>query len=228
MNATQGPPPGAAAEAESAAFGEAHHFLLRKLHSLTGIVPLGVFFVEHMVTNALAYGPDGAVKYNAAVKFLRGLPFVLGLEVFGIFLPLLFHGVIGMWIAADARLTAPRYPGARNWMYVLQRVSGAVAFVFIVFHLLHFRFRSHEQPFEAIAFQEVQALLENGFWFVAYVVGVAATAFHLGNGIPLFCISWGITVSKHAQRRMNQVGILVGVALFALGTLSAFGFVAKG
>jgi succinate dehydrogenase / fumarate reductase cytochrome b subunit len=211
----------------SAALGEKQHFLIRKLHSLTGIVPLGAFFVEHMVTNALAWGEHGAEKYNEAVKFLRNVPFVLGIEVFGIFLPLLFHGVIGMWIAADARLTATNYPRARNWMYILQRVTGALAFVFIVFHLLHFRFRAHEQPFEAIAFQEVQALLGNAFWFVAYVVGVAATAFHLGNGIPLFCISWGITVSKHSQQRMNVVGAIVGVLLFALGTLSAFGFVAQ-
>src|SRR5262245_10470858 len=175
--------------------GESQHFLIRKLHSLTGIVPLGVFFVEHMVTNSLSYGKDGAAKYNEAVKFLNSLPFVLFLEVFGIFLPLLFHGVVGMWIAAEGRITAPSYPKPRNWMYVLQRASGAFAFVFVIFHLLHFRFKAHEAPFDTIAFSEVQTLLANPFWAVAYAVGVAATAFHLGNGVPLFCISWGITVS---------------------------------
>jgi succinate dehydrogenase / fumarate reductase cytochrome b subunit len=208
----------------AAVFAERHHFLLRKLHSLTGIVPLGVFFAEHMITNSLAYGADGQAKYNEAVKFLRGLPFVLFLETFGIFLPLLFHGIIGMWIAADSRITATHYPKPRNWMYVLQRWTGALAFVFVIFHLLHFRFRSHEQPFEAIAFHEVQVLLSNPFWLAAYVVGVAATAFHLGNGIPLFCISWGITVSPLSQKRMNMAGAVVGVALFGLGLLSTLGF----
>jgi succinate dehydrogenase / fumarate reductase cytochrome b subunit len=203
---------------------EKHHFLLRKLHSLTGIVPLGAFFVEHMVSNFSAVGPDGAAEYNKTVAFLRGMPFVVSLEVFMIFIPLLFHGIIGMWIAAEGRVTAPNYPKARNWMYVLQRATGALAFIFIIFHLLHFRFHSHEQDFAAIAFQEVQKLFTSPFWFVSYIVGVAATAFHLGNGIPLFCISWGITVSPHSQQRMNVVGGIVGAGLFVLGVASAFAF----
>ncbi len=204
--------------------GGQHHFLLRRLHSLTGIVPLGVFFVEHMVTNFLAVGPEGATRYNEAVAFLRGLPFVLGLEVFGIFLPLLFHGVLGMWIAFDGRVTATHYPKARNWLYVMQRVSGVVALVFIVFHLLHFRFHAHAQPFEEIAYQEVASLFTSPFWLVAYIVGTAATAFHLGNGVPLFCISWGLTISARSQRFLNMTGAAVGVGLFLLGLVSALSF----
>jgi len=203
---------------------QSQHFMLRRLHSLTGIIPLGAFFVEHMVTNFAAVGADGAVKYNHAVQFLKSLPFVLGLEIFGIFLPLLFHGVLGMWIAFEGRVTATRYPLPRNWVYVGQRASGAIALVFVIFHLLHFRFASHTQPFEQIAYQEVARLLANPFWLVAYLIGTAATAFHLGNGIPLFCISWGITVSPRSQALMNRVGAAVGLGLFALGTASALSF----
>ncbi|MBI3820995.1 MAG: succinate dehydrogenase [Planctomycetes bacterium] len=216
-NATSAPP-------AAAGITEKHHFLLRKLHSLTGIVPLGAFFVEHMVSNFSAVGEGGAEHYNRTVAFLRGMPFVLGLEIFMIFLPLLFHGVLGMWIAAEGRITAPNYPKARNWMYVMQRATGVITFIFVVFHLLQFRFHSHEAAFETIAFQEVQKLFQSAFWFVAYLIGVAATAFHLGNGVPLFCISWGITVSPRAQKCMNQCGIAVGLGLFVLGMLSAFAF----
>lgn len=177
-----------------------------------------------MISNFAAVGPDGAAEYNNTVAFLRGLPFVVALEVFGIFLPLLFHGVIGMWIAAEGSMTATHYPKARNWMYILQRASGAIAFIFIVFHLLHFRFHSHEQAFESIAFQEVQKLFTSGFWFVSYLIGTAATAFHLGNGIPLFCISWGITITPRSQQRMNLAGALIGIGLFGLGAVSAFAF----
>lgn len=201
------------------------HFLLRKLHSLTGIVPLGIFFAEHMIANFSAVGEGGAQKFNETVTFLRGLPFVLALEVFGIFLPLLFHGVLGMWIAFEAGGSTVRsYPSARNWMYVLQRVSGVVVLVFVVFHLLHFRFHAHAQPFEQIAYEEVTALLASPFWMVAYVIGVAATAFHLGNGVPLFCISWGLTITRKSQQRMNVVGAVVGVLLFGLGLASALAF----
>jgi len=200
------------------------HFLLRRLHSLTGIVPLGLFFVEHMVSNFSAVGENGAAKFNETVTFLRNLPLVLGLEVFGIFLPLLFHGVLGMWIAFEGRVNVGRYGTARNWMYVLQRVTGVFALVFVVFHLLHFRFHAHEQPFEQIAYQEVAALLASPAWLAIYVLGVAATAFHLGNGVPLFCITWGLTMSARSQRVMNFVGAAVGVGLFAMGLASALAF----
>jgi succinate dehydrogenase/fumarate reductase cytochrome b subunit len=31
--------------------GQGHSFLLRKLHSLSGIVPIGAFLIEHLVSN---------------------------------------------------------------------------------------------------------------------------------------------------------------------------------
>ena len=32
-------------------FLERHHFLLRRLHSLSGIIPVGLFVVMHLFTN---------------------------------------------------------------------------------------------------------------------------------------------------------------------------------
>jgi len=206
------------------AIAEKHHFLLRKLHSLSGIVPLGLFFVEHMVSNFAAVGANGEVEFNATVKFLRGLPFVVFLEFFGIILPLFFHGILGMWIAFEGRVNVGRYSTPRNWAYVLQRVSGVIALVFVVFHLLHFRFASFGKPFEDVAFQAVHDRLSNPVWLVAYVIGVAATAFHLGNGVPLFCNSWGLTITPRSRSVMTRVGAAVGIVLFAMGTASAFAF----
>jgi len=45
--------------------GEGHSFFWRKLHSLTGIVPIGAFLVEHIISNfetwngPLAYAQQG-------------------------------------------------------------------------------------------------------------------------------------------------------------------------
>jgi len=35
--------------------GEGMSFLLRRLHSLTGIVPIGAFLLEHFLSNAEAF-----------------------------------------------------------------------------------------------------------------------------------------------------------------------------
>ena len=57
---------------------------------------MGLFLLEHFISNAEA--TNGAAAYNAQVKFLTGLPFRLGLEIFGIFIPLAFHALYGIYI----------------------------------------------------------------------------------------------------------------------------------
>ena len=76
-------------------------FLLRKLHQITGIVPLGMFFFVHMFTNSKAM--NGAASFDKAVKEIHDIPYLLLIEIFGIFLPLLFHSVYGILISAEAK-----------------------------------------------------------------------------------------------------------------------------
>src|SRR5438067_9386568 len=76
--------------------GQGHSFLLRRLHSLSGIIPVGVFLVEHFISNAFATRGPGA--YSKQVELLSGLPFVFYLELFGIWLPILYHALYGFYI----------------------------------------------------------------------------------------------------------------------------------
>jgi succinate dehydrogenase / fumarate reductase cytochrome b subunit len=76
-------------------------FLLRKLHQLTGVVPLGVFFFVHMWTNSAAL--NGAKSFNEHVQDIHDMPYLLFLEIFGIFLPLLFHSVHGIELGRGRR-----------------------------------------------------------------------------------------------------------------------------
>ena len=113
-------------------------FLLRKLHQLTGIVPLGAFFFVHMWTNSSAL--QGAESFNKHVQDIHDLPYLLFLEIFGIFLPLLFHSVYGILISAEAKPNVLNYGYGRNWFYIFQRATGIFLFFFLLFHILNFRF----------------------------------------------------------------------------------------
>src|SRR6201994_5105932 len=88
--------------------GEGHSFFWRKLHSLTGIVPIGAFLIEHIVSNFEAL--NGPLAYAQQVKFLNGLPLVRVLEWAFIFLPLAFHGLYGVYIALRGRDNVNVYP----------------------------------------------------------------------------------------------------------------------
>src|SRR3954465_1038297 len=89
--------------------GEGHDFLLRRLHSLSGIIPVGAFLVEHILaSNAVAI--DGPTAYAHQVRFLGGLPLVFWLELLGIWLPIAFHGLYGFWIWYKAAPNLVSYP----------------------------------------------------------------------------------------------------------------------
>lgn len=215
-----------------------YHFLLRKLHSLTGIIPVGAFLIEHMLTNSMAFrGPE---KFNENVRWLHGLPYLLFLEIFGIFLPLAFHAVYGLWIAMTAEPNVTQYPYMSNVRYTLQRLTGYIAFVFIIVHLLKFRFAhvvgwGPEFIHEGNDYFEItrRGLME---WrpfglnvpanatLLMYSIGLAASVFHFCNGIWSFCISWGIAVGQKAQQRIGLGAAGLGLVLFTWGSLSLYAF----
>src|ERR1044071_9810485 len=96
------------------------HFLLRKLHELTGILPLGVFLLEHFYTNSKAMGSisagkSGAQLFNESVADLQSIPYIIFVEVLGIFVPLIYHAVYGLVITWEARPNNLAYPYPRNW-----------------------------------------------------------------------------------------------------------------
>src|SRR6201981_684919 len=76
--------------------GQGSSFIWRNLHSLLGIIPIGAFFLEHLLSNFEAL--KGPVAYGAQVRFLNSLPLVRVLEWVFIFIPILYHGLYGLYI----------------------------------------------------------------------------------------------------------------------------------
>ncbi len=192
------------------------HFALRRLHSLSGVVPVGAFLVVHLWTNARAvYGRD---SFGHAVGEIQAMPMLVWVEVFAIFLPLAFHAVYGVVIAAQGSANVGRYAFTRNWMYLLQRVTGLVAFAFIALHVWQFRV---QKALGVMAWQEFYGdlgqLLGAPGMFAVYLLGITASVFHFANGLWLFGNTWGVTQSVGAMRRSAAVCGVLGLALWALG-----------
>lgn len=206
--------------------------MLRKLHQLTGIVPLGAFFLVHMYTNSAAMG--GATSFNKHVQDIHDIPYLLFVEIFGIFLPLLFHSIYGIFISAEARPNAGNYNYGRNWFYIFQRVTGIFLFFFLLFHILNLRFgiipglESFGNPVAGNAdkaFSIVAQEFKNAAVLIFYILGVASTAWHLGYGLFLFAVDWGILIGEKAQKYALYACVGLSVFLFAVGTNAAIAFV---
>jgi succinate dehydrogenase / fumarate reductase, cytochrome b subunit len=232
-----------AATAEESSKPDSRTFIWRRLHSLTGIVPVGGFLIFHMYENMSAL--KGPLAYDVMVNNVNTLlprMYFFGLELFGILLPLAFHALYGVWLSVTGQPNVGKYAYGANWLYLLQRVSGLIAFVYIVVHVGVLRYvvtllGQHLAPYhgptepgglDLVTYADVAAHLGNPayiavdswmagpwmFWF--YVVGTLATLFHFTNGLNGFCWTWGITIGRVAQKR---------VAMFAWGLFAVLAVV---
>jgi succinate dehydrogenase / fumarate reductase cytochrome b subunit len=205
-------------------------FILRKLHQITGIVPLGVFYFVHIYTNSTAM--SGPRVFDEHVQDIHNMPYLLFIEILGIFVPLFYHSVYGVIISREARVNLGHYGYARNWFYFIQRISGAFLFFFLIFHILNFRFGMipglNTTPVAGhadLAFSIVSREFQNDIIFFVYVLGVIATAWHLAYGIFLFAVDWGIVIGEKAQRLALYACLGLAVFLGAVGINAAAAFV---
>ncbi|MDJ0625541.1 MAG: hypothetical protein QNJ31_04150 [Candidatus Caenarcaniphilales bacterium] len=196
-------------------------FLLRRLHSLAGLLPLSLFLVFHLsANNAAVKGPEA---FNFVVDSLRSLPYLEIVEISILGIPILFHGLYGLIITPNfARTDLTNYSQSKNWTYFLQRVTGVVIFLFIAVHIWQFRF-NEELDFTAVA----NALSKPG-WAIAYAVGIAATVYHFANGLWNFFISWGITVGKQAQKVSGVICFFIGIIVLVIGMSALWAFYSTG
>lgn len=196
-------------------------FVLRKLHSLSGVVPLGVFLVEHLWTNATALRSEQA--FDEAVDTIQRLPFLPVIELFGIVLPLGFHALYGLWLMRESQPNVARYPYGRNWLYVLQRVTGALTLLFVGWHLYEYRVQKWLFGMSTSAFYPTLAAHLSSTWrglpvlAIVYILGIAAAVFHFCNGLWGFAASWGVATSRRAQARVGVAAGILGAVLFVLG-----------
>lgn len=208
------------------AIGGRHHFLLRRLHSLTGLV-FGGYIIVHLLVNAtLAEGTHPDV-FQMQVDKIHSLPFLLGVEFLLIYLPIIYHTLYGIWITLTGQPNVANYPYSKNIFYLLQRISAIIIVFFLLFHVLGMkglfgpRFTFSPEHATQSAAYHFQAS-----WTVPYIIyplGILASCYHLANGFWTAGITWGLTVSKASQRRWGYVCAVIFVMTLIFGALALYG-----
>ena len=209
-----------------------NYFLLRRLHSLLGVFPLGVFLFNHLLTNSTAI--VSAKFFEEKVALIHALGPLLPLVEAGfIFIPLALHIVLGIYIALTAKTEVGGHlPYGRNWAYAFQRWTGWIALVFIVYHVIHLRFihkpLMYDIPF-SVKLGEMFTQTPVAFIYVPlYILGGLAVIYHFANGLCTFCMSWGITVGPQSQRYMAYAATAVGLLLTLLLLTGVWAFIQIG
>ncbi len=212
-----------------------HEFLIRRLHSLSGLIPVGAYMTVHLLVNASLLNGAGSFQHN--VNQIHALGAILPVVEWSfIFLPILFHAVVGVWIIRTGKSNHDNYRYVSNWRYTLQRWTGMIAILFIFFHVFHLHGWFHgnwwltkvAEPLGMAQFRPYNAastlaVAMGGFvWPVFYFVGIVACVFHLANGIWTMGITWGLWISPKSQVRASYVCGAGGVLLLLVGLSALF------
>ena len=199
-------------------------FWLKRFHSITGVLPLGGFILEHLYSNsAILKGPEA---YTEVILGLWRIPYLLLLEWGLIFLPLAFHVGVGLWLTWQGVWNYGSYREQRNLFFILQRLTGLYLAAFVVVHLLDARFAGVHEA--AGFFPLMRNELSNPLHFLFYLGGMMAISFHFANGIWLALVRWGITLGPKAQRAAGLACAGFGIVFFLAWVNVMLGLFGKG
>lgn len=232
-------------------FLDKNHHLLRRLHSLSGIVPIGVFLLAHLLTNssivwgsfaerghAAEGGHGGAAYFHKEVTWINEqVPHLFLIEV-TLWLSIAFHAILGIYYAKTGSNNTARYAYGGNKRYALQRLSGYLGVLFIFYHVATLRWGwtwlvpggtlwSYEYSAStmALALRGGEGWTGLGLLVSAfYFIGVSLLVFHFANGLWTAAITWGLTVSQTAQKRWGYVCGGLGAALLLMAWAAVIGF----
>lgn len=226
--------------ASKGSFFDRYHFLLRRLHSLSGILPVGFFVIAHLFTNAQMIwgqkpGSSGESVFQHEVDFIHSIPALLFIEI-ALWSSIGFHAALGFYYTFSGKNNVKHYAYKDNWRYVFQRISGIVALIFIFLHIATLRWRwdlfGWFTPFYAHGFYTDNGIVGKDVpmslpytayalqvsWIVVafYAIGAFSVVYHWSNGLWTAAISWGITTSQAAMNRWGYVcfGLFVSLTLF--------------
>lgn len=212
---------------------ESRQFLIRRLHSLSGIIPIGFFLFFHIGTNSLIAfsSPPNKDLFQKQVDNIHNLgPLLIPVEIMFIFVPLIYHIVVGVKIWSESKPNAANYTYWGNIRYTLQRTTGIATLAFILVHLYQMHWLGGWLPGGSgfnheLASSTTAQVMQRASWIAPlYAIGVACACYHFANGIWTFLITWGITVGPRSQRVAGFACLVLGIGLTITGLVAVRGF----
>ena len=200
------------------------HFLSRKVHSLTGLIPVGFFLMFHLWENSMAR-KGGAFFNEHVVGGIEKLAnYKVAAEV-ALGLAILFHGVYGLVVWWQGKSNFTRFRTGTNFRYVLQRVTAFTTFAFIGWHVWTTRIAAAmDDQIAKDLYSHMVGIYQDPVNKALYIAGILGATFHLANGLWLLGINWGITAGPRAQRISMWACMGLFVVTTALGLHAIWGF----
>lgn len=189
-------------------------FYIRRIHSILGIAPIGIFLCLHLTLNSSAiFGVDA---WSAVIDGMRSVPFIILGELFIIAIPILFHAVYGFYIVYLSDMPLLRYQYVKNWMFILQRVTAVITTIFVIYHVLFVRILT-DSTLDVMS--AMANALQTPVGFILELIGIWASIYHFTNGIFTFLVTWGVLQGDRIQKVVSFLTMLLCAALCLLALI---------
>ena len=189
-------------------------FYIRRIHSILGIVPIGIFLCLHLTLNSSAI--LGVDAWSAVIDGMRNVPFIILGELFIIAVPILFHAIYGFYIVYLSDMPLLRYQYVKNWMFILQRVTAVITTIFVIYHVLFVRILT-DSTLDVMS--AMANALQTPVGFILELIGIWASIYHFTNGIFTFLVTWGVLQGDRIQKVVSFLTMLLCAALCLLALI---------
>lgn len=205
------------------------------LVAITGLSLVG-FLIAHLVGNLLVL--LGGDKFNDYAHALISNPLVIPAEL-GLIGLLLVHMVKAIGHVLRGRSARPQGyqkktwaggPSRKSWGSTTMAVSGIILLVFLVGHILTFKFGPYYASTEAGVrdlYRLVVEIFKQPGYVVFYVIAMGVVGLHLRHGISSALQSLGLMVSGTWATRLMTLGLALAVLIaggFALIPVAVYFF----
>ncbi|MEK7331335.1 MAG: succinate dehydrogenase [Candidatus Eisenbacteria bacterium] len=196
---------------------------LKRLQIWTGVVPVGLFLLSHLATNARAIA--GAAVFDRTAEAIGRIPGLTAIEVVAIALPMLLHVALGVALATTGQAAGDERGYPRPWMLLAQRATGFYLVIYVVFHVWGTRLSPDRLAGGADLFALMARRLGHPGVLAFHMAGVLAAAYHLGNGLVALAGPWGLDAGLRGRALAARIGLAAFIVLSLVGMLALLAFV---
>lgn len=193
----------------------------KQLTGLTGLLLCG-FLVSHLIGNFLIFvGPEA---FNLYAYKLTSTPLIYVAEVIllGIFLT---HFGMAIYLTIQNKLARPvgyymKQPTGRGSTFASSTmpISGSVILVFVVLHILHFKFGAYyEITHDGVVMRDLYRLVveqfQNKWYTFGYIASMSVIGIHVSHGFWSAFQSLGFNHPKYTPV-LRALSTLYALAIF--------------
>ncbi len=180
------------------------NFYLRRLHSFTGVVPIGIFLFMHLTEN-FSVLLEESYSFLGTLVLITESPIYYRIKMLCLDLPLLFHVIYGIYLYTVSKVDIKNYKTVESVKFYLQRITGVVVLIFVFAHI---------SPLVTDSLNEPLVL-------IFYLVGAISTVFHFTNGLSAAAMTWGICITEKSQKKFDTATNVLFVILSVCVTVTA-------